>query len=150
MPVALRHELIAEANRGLAHLGVDKTLGKLKATYYFPKVRDFVSEHIWRLINCLHFKAPSSKKPGYLYPLEKGTTPFQNVHVDHAGPYVISERRNIYVSAIVCGYSKYTVLKAVKDQSAVEAVHMMKEFIDHYGKTWSGRANKSSAHDLTR
>ena len=134
VPVDLRHELVSEAHRGLAHLGVDKTLGKLKENYYFPKMRDFVNEHIRRCINCLYYKTPSGKKPGYLHPLEKGTTPFQCVHVDHAGPYVVSERGNKYVGAIVCGYSKYTVLKAVRDQSAVGAAQMMREFIAHYGK----------------
>lgn len=37
------------------------------------------------------------------------------------------------MDAIVCGYSKYTVMKALKDQSADEALQMMKEFITHSG-----------------
>ncbi|XP_033226608.1 uncharacterized protein LOC117179074 [Belonocnema kinseyi] len=104
--VDLRNELVAEAHRGLAHLGVDKTLGK----------------------------APSGRKPGYLHPLEQGIIPFQSVDVDHPGLYVVSERGNKYACEIVCGHSKYTVLKAVKDQSAVKVVEMLKEFIAHYGK----------------
>ncbi|XP_033218204.1 uncharacterized protein K02A2.6-like [Belonocnema kinseyi] len=97
-------------------------------------MREFVSQYIRRCINRLYFKAPSSKKSGYLHPLEKGMFPFKSVHVDHAGPYVISERANKYVGAIVCGYSKYTLLKAVKEQSAVEVFQMIKGFIAHYGK----------------
>lgn len=70
VPVDLRHELVAEAHRGMAHFGVDKTLEKFKQMYYFPKMRDFMSEHIRRCINCLYLKVPSGKKPGYLHPLE--------------------------------------------------------------------------------
>ena len=101
VPVDLRHELVSEAHRGLAHLGVDKTLGRLKENYYLSKMCDFVNEHIRRCINCLYYKAPSGNKLGYLHPLEKGITPFQCVHVDHAGLYVVSERGNKYVGAIV-------------------------------------------------
>ena len=54
--------------------------------------------------------------------------------MDHAGPFVLTERGHKYVGAIICGYSKYTVFKAVKDQTSMEAVQMMREFIAHYGK----------------
>ena len=83
VPVDLRHDPVADAHRGLAHLGVDNTLAKLKETYYFPKMREFVSQYVRRCINCLYYKTPSGKKPGFLHPLEKGSSPFQCVHIDH-------------------------------------------------------------------
>ena len=134
VPIDLRHELVAEAHRGLAHLGVDKTLGKLKETYYFPKMREFVEQYVKRCINCLYYKKPSGKKPGFLHPLEKGNAPFQCVHIDHAGPFVTTQDGNKYVCAIICGFSKYTVLKAVKSVSAAETVRMVREFCSHYGR----------------
>lgn len=134
MPIDLRQELVAEAHKNLAHLGVDKTLDKLKETHYFPKMREFVSIYIRRCVNCLYYKTPTGKKPGYLHPLEKENAPFHCVHVDHAGPFVTSDKRNKYVGAIVCGFSKYTVLAAIKDLTSVRTVRMMREFVAHYGK----------------
>ena len=134
VPTDLRYEIVAEAYRGLAHLGIDKTLQKVKESYYFPKMREFITQYVNRCINCLYYKTPSGKKPGFLHPLEKGNAPFQCVHIDHVGPFVTTENENRYVGAIVCGFSKYTVLKAVKDLTAERAVRMLKEFISHYGK----------------
>ena len=114
VPPDLRYDIVSEAHRGLAHLGIDKTYEKVKESYYFPKMHEFVTQYVRRCINCLYYKPQSGKKPEFLHPLEKGSIPFQCVHID-LGPFVRTENGNKYVSVIVCGYSKYTVLKAVKD-----------------------------------
>ena len=97
-------------------------------------MHEFVTQYVRRCINCLYYKPQSGKKPGFLHPLEKGSVPFQCSHIDHLGPFVRTENGNKYVSMIVCGYRKYTVSKAVKDETSIETVRMVKEFISHYGK----------------
>lgn len=66
-------------------------------------------------MTCLYSKAPTGKKPGFLHPLDKGSVPFDVVHMDHLGPLPMTERDNKYIAAIICGYSKYVVLKATTD-----------------------------------
>ena len=145
VPTDLRYEIVVKAHRGLAHLGIDKTLQKVKESYYFPKMREFMTQYVNRYINCLYYKTPSGKKPGLLHPLEKGNAPFQSVHIDHVGPFVTTENEIKYVGAIVCGFSKYNVLKAVKDLTAERAVRMLKEFISHYGKPERLISDRSTA-----
>jgi transposase InsO family protein len=134
VPTELRYDLVGEAHRALAHLGIDKTLNKVKETYYFPKMKEFVSKYVNRCINCLYYKCPGGKRPGYLHPLDKGSEPFQCVHIDHLGPFINTKNRNKYVVAVIDGFSKYTILKAVKDVSSRGTIMFLKECISHYGK----------------
>jgi transposase InsO family protein len=134
VPVDLRSELVIETHKSLMHLGIDKTLGQLKKSYYFPKMREVVTKHVNRCINCLYYKLPSGKIPGFLHPLDKGSAPFQCVHIDHSGPYVTTKNKNKYVVGLVDGYSKFIVLKAVRDTGSVGAMKFLKEFISVFGK----------------
>lgn len=65
VPSDLRYEIVSQAHRSLAHLGIEKTIAKVKEEYYFPKMREFVTNYVNRCINCLYYKAPTEKKPGF-------------------------------------------------------------------------------------
>ncbi|KYB25917.1 hypothetical protein TcasGA2_TC034104 [Tribolium castaneum] len=79
-------------------------------------------------------KTPRGRQPGMLHPLDKGSTPFQVVHIDHLGPFPSSKTGNKYVCAIIDGFSKYTVLKALPDVGAEGTLSFLKEFVSNYGK----------------
>jgi transposase InsO family protein len=134
VPVDLRQEIVDQIHRELMHLGIDKTLAKLKELYYFPKMREFVAKRVNRCISCLFYKTPRGKPPGYLHPLEKGKTPFQVIHMDHLGPFPTTNNDKKYVAAIIGGFSKYVVLRAVASVGAEEAVDMLRDVISHYGR----------------
>lgn len=134
VPVELRYELIAETHKNLAHLGIDKTLHKLKESYYFPHMREEVTKYINRCINCLYYKTQTGKQPGFLHPLDKGKTPFHTVHADHLGPFVKTKADHKYVFVLIDGYSKYVFLKSVYNVDAAETIFCLNEFISHYGK----------------
>lgn len=151
VPVELRLELISEAHRNLAHMGIDKTLLKLKETYYFPKMREAVTTYVNRCINCLYYKTSSGKPPGFLHPLEKGSVPFQTVHTDHLGPIEKTNNENLHVLAIIDGFSKYVFLKATVSTGTVEVIAAFREFISHYGKPAriiSDRGTAFTSHDF--
>lgn len=50
------------------------------------------------------------------------------------GPFVVTERENKYVLMIVDGYSKYVVLRAVKDTTVEKTIIYVWEFICQYGR----------------
>jgi len=133
LPEELRYDAVSITHRELSHLGIDKTLNKVKECFYFPKMRDFVTKYINRCVNCMFYKTPKIGDV-YWHPLDKGNEPFHTVHLDHLGPFVLTERDNKYVLTIVDGFSKYVVLKAVKDVTAVETVNCVLEFLCNYGK----------------
>lgn len=134
VPVELRHEVVANAHKSLAHLGIDKTLSKLKETYYFPGMRKYVTTYINRFINCIYYKGQTGKKSGYLHPINKGSTPFETIHVDHLGPFVKTTRDNKYVLGAICGYSKYVILEAVGNTGSAETIAVLQKIMGHYGK----------------
>lgn len=76
MPKDLRYEVIGAARRSLTHVGIERTLAKAKEEYYFPKMKDFVTNYVNRCISCLYCKAPTGKEPGFLHPLDKGNRAF--------------------------------------------------------------------------
>lgn len=82
----------------------------------------------------MYYKLPW-KEEVYWHPLDKGSDPFKVVHLDHlVGPFVITERDNKYILTMVDEFSKYVVLRAVKDVSATETVYFVREIICSYGK----------------
>jgi len=83
-------------------------------------MRDFVTKYVNRCVNCMFYKIPK-KGELYWHPLDKGNEPFQIIHLD-----VIS---NKFILTIVDGLSKYIVLHAVKDVTAIETVYYMREFV---------------------
>lgn len=67
------------------------------------------------------------------------------MHLDHLGPFVQTDCNNKYILGLVDEFSKYTVLKAVKDTSAFETVKFLKEFISHYGKPFRVITDRGTA-----
>ncbi|KAK2575325.1 hypothetical protein KPH14_000818 [Odynerus spinipes] len=97
-------------------------------------MRRCITSYVNRCINCLYYKKPSGKPPGFLHPLDKGSEPFVVVHMDHLGPFIKTKRDNKYIIAAMCGFSKYCMFEAVPDTSSTEILLFLNEFISHYGK----------------
>jgi len=112
---------------------VDKTLSKVKENFYFPKMREFLTKYVNLCVNCVFYKVPK-KGDLYWHPLDKGNEPFQVIHLDHVGPFVLTERDNKYILTIVDGFSKFVVLRAVKDVTATETVYFVRKYICTYGR----------------
>lgn len=55
-------DIVSEAHPNLNHLGIDKTLSKIKECYYFSLLREFINKYINRCISCLHHKTPSFRE----------------------------------------------------------------------------------------
>lgn len=115
VPVEIRYEVVGTALKSLAHLGIDKALSKLKETYYFPGMRQYVTAYVNRCINCIYYKAQTGKKNGYLHPIDKGSITCETIHVGHLGPFVKTTRDNKYVQGAICAYSKYVILEAIQN-----------------------------------
>lgn len=145
VPDCLRFDVVRDAHESVAHMGIDKTLAKIKTCYYFPKLREFVTKYLNRCINCIYYKTVSGKKPGFLHPLEKGTEPFVTIHIDHVGPYVTTKNKNKYVAVITDGYSKYVVLGAMIDVGSKKTIMFIKLYMSHYGRPLKIISDQGSA-----
>lgn len=67
------------------------------------------------------------------------------MHLDNLGSFVLTDRDIKYILTIIGGFSKYVVLKAVKDVTVTEIVYHVTEFICNYGKQVSLISDRSTA-----
>lgn len=128
-----RFQICKLCHDDIGHFGVDKTLSKIRENYYFPKMRKFVTKYVNSCLNCLYYKAPSGKKPGQLHPIEKVAVPFHTLHLDHVGPFVRSRRHYSQILVIVDGFTKFSILEAVKNTKTRYVVKTLTQLIDIFG-----------------
>lgn len=95
VPKGVRWQVVKQNHDDIGHFSVDKTLEKIMAVYWFPKMRSFVKKYVRSCLECTYAKAKGGKRPGFLHPIEKVDNPFDTVHIDHVGPFVRSKRGNI-------------------------------------------------------
>ena len=105
-------KLVAHFHTQTLHGGVGLTMAKVRETYWIPRLRQLVK----RLIKCcygckrFHVSAFANPPPGYL-PTDRteGTSPFQVVGIDYAGPIKYRESRNkegkAYIVLYACSLS---------------------------------------------
>lgn len=125
VPKGARWQLCRINHDEIGHFGVEKTLERIKKSYWFSKMTTFVKKYVNACIECAYAKKTNSKKEGYLYPIEKVEVPFHTLHIDHLGPFVRSKRGNTHLLVIVDGFTKFVFTKPVrntKTQSAIKAL----------------------------
>lgn len=115
------------------HFSFDKSIEKMRRDYWFPGMTRFVKKYIRSCISCAYAKQPSGKKEGFLHPINKPNVPFQCVHIDHLGPFVRSKVGNTYILGIIDAFTKFIVLRAVRNTKSRTTIQVLREFIGLFG-----------------
>ncbi|XP_018397325.1 PREDICTED: uncharacterized protein LOC108775423, partial [Cyphomyrmex costatus] len=61
-----------------------------------------------------------SKREGLLHSIDKGTLPFDVIHIDHYGPVDKRHKIKQYILTVIDGFTKYVKLYATKTTSSAE------------------------------
>lgn len=109
------------------HFSLQKTLERISADYWFPKMTRFVKKYVTSCINCAYNKEMSGKRTGYLHPIPKVATVFHTIHMDHLGPFVKSKRGNTYVLGVIDGFSKFIMIKAVRNTKSNTTIRVLQD-----------------------
>lgn len=72
------------------HLGLEKTLERIKRSYWFAGMRRFMTKYISACLNCAYYKNTVGKRQCKLNIIDKVPVPFHTVHIDHVGPFETS------------------------------------------------------------
>lgn len=115
------------------HFSFDKTIEKMRRDYWFPRMTQFVKKYVRACIPCAYAKEPAGKKQGMLHPIPKPNIPFQCIHIDHLGPFVRSKSGNTYILGIIDAFTKFVVLRAVRNTKTKTSVNVLREFIGLFG-----------------
>lgn len=115
------------------HLGAEKTLGRIKQGFYWPSMKETVSEYCHSCDNCAARKQSKKKNHAPLGSYHVGET-MERVALDILGPLPLTKKGNKYILVMVDCFSKWTEAVALPDQ---EASTVAKAFVDtiicHFG-----------------
>ncbi|KAK3749616.1 hypothetical protein QZH41_012954 [Actinostola sp. cb2023] len=135
VPKSLRPEVL----RGLhdaktaGHLGVTKTLGRVKQRFYWYKCSQDVRDWCRKCDVCAASKRPQKTPRAAMKRYNVGA-PLERVALDVLGPLPESESSNKYILVVADYFSKWTEAYAIPNQEAVTvAKRVVDEFVSRFG-----------------
>lgn len=117
----------------VGHVGIDKTCELITRSYWFPRMKMTVRDHIASCLKCIAF-SPLDRVSSYLHNIDKGTKPFETVHVDHYGPLETTKKRNKYILLVIDAFTKYVKVYATKTTCASEVIAHLKNYFIYFDK----------------
>lgn len=131
VPKAFQWSLINSYHTSLHHPGWEKTLQKLKQSYWFDKMSTGVRNFVENCVICRTSKGPSGAIQVQLHPIQKPTAPFQVIHMDITGKLGTrdTQGRDEYVIVIIDAYTKYILLSYSNDKSQSSSLAALKRLV---------------------
>ena len=135
IPKELRARVVREAHEGVTsgHLGVKKTLGRLRQRFYWVGLRSDVEEWCRACDTCSAKKGPGrrTRVPMQLYQVG---APMERVAVDIAGPLPLTAAGNRYICVAMDYFTKWPEAYALPDHEAVTVAGVLVEqFFTRFG-----------------
>ncbi len=123
IPPSLVKEILTSCHEATTagHLGVHRTLDKIRRRYYWPRMRRQIIHHVHSCIECQMRKRPLERPAGLMTSISS-LRPFERIGVDLLGPFPLSKFGNRYIIVAVDYFTKWVVVKAVPHQTTEELV----------------------------
>nr|CAD2207460.1 unnamed protein product [Meloidogyne enterolobii] len=116
------------------HLGINKTLQKMKLRFYWPNMNEDIKNYIISCESCQKVKDAFHPNHEELYPIKKPSIPFEHLHMDVIGPLITSTKGYKYILSIIDSFSKYLICCPLKDQTAPSIMRIIiDQIITKYG-----------------
>ena len=135
------YKLVQQAHLTTMHGGSTLTMAKVREAYWVPRLRRLVKRVRGNCWGCKRFRtlAYQSPPPGNLPTTRtQGTTPFQVVGVDFAGPIRYRSKGKkeckAYLALYGCSLTRAVHLDLLKSMEATEFVLSLKRFIARRGR----------------
>lgn len=133
VPNNVRWRIVKSYHDEKGHFGEQKVVGMMQELFWFPKMRKYVRSYIAACPKCAFFKSKQGRPEGFLNPIPKTPIPFHTVHMDHLGPFPRSSKGNEHILVVICGFTKFVLMKAVKSTNAQPVVWMLEEMASVFG-----------------
>ena len=120
LPARLVKEVLLAAHDlpSSGHLGIDKTVEKVRERFYWPTLFNDVSRYCRTCLSCQNRKDPVKTLHAPLQSMPVPTRPFEWVSVDHTGPLPRTAAGNRYILVFSCHFSKWVECIAVPTMEA--------------------------------
>lgn len=133
VPRGVKWQILRMNHDNAGHFGFEKTLSRIRESFWFPKMRRFTKKYVSACLECAHHKAPGRAKKGLLHVTPRVDIPFHTLHADHLGPFVRSKRGNAYLLTVIDAFTKYINIKAVRDTKTATAIRIFREHFGFFG-----------------
>lgn len=122
VPTAMRQEILYACHdeTTAGHLGVSRTLARIRQKYYWPKLLRTVQHYVKSCRECQRRKVPPLKPAGLLQPVKPPTSPFQQVGMDLLGPFPTSTKGNRWIVVATDYLTRYAETASVPRATAAE------------------------------
>ena len=107
----------------IGHFGFHKLLHRIRSLYYWPKLRQSVSQFLKACPTCQSMKAPQQSYET-LHPIEV-TKPFELVGWDLMGPFPTSIHGNKYILVIIEYLTRWCEAISLSDATANSVTHAL-------------------------
>ena len=100
--------------------------------YLFPKMQTKISEFVKNCPTCCAVKPDKSFKAS----MSKTSTPkhpWSDIMIDLLGPYSQTMKGYKYIMVVICQLTGFTVLKCLKNKTAIETTEKLNEIFNQYG-----------------
>ncbi|KAI5743998.1 hypothetical protein M8J77_024652 [Diaphorina citri] len=128
-------EVLEEFHGGVTggHLGINKTLDKLRERFYWLHMKQDVEDWIRRCSNCAGSKGPRTRSRGELQKYVVGA-PFERIAIDVAGPFPETNNGNRYILVIMDYFSKWPEAFAIPNQEATTVADcLINHWVSRFG-----------------
>ena len=135
LPESLRSEVLQQLHdtRTAGHLGVAKTLGRVRERFYWVQCRRDVQEWCRNCDLCAQKRGPQKKVRAPLGSYNVGS-PMERIAIDVLGPLPTTEAGNKYVLVIADYFTKWVEAYPIPNQEALTVAELLvKEFICRFG-----------------
>lgn len=132
VPKSFQWSLINTFHCALKHPGWEKTLHKIRETYYFDKMSTTVRDFVDNCIVCRTSKQTSGATQVQLHPIAKPVVPFEVIHMDITGKLGTPNEQE-YVVVTVDAFTKYVLLRYTNDKSQYSTLAALKQVIHLFG-----------------
>lgn len=129
----MRWRVVKSCHDDVGHPALEKTIERIKAFYWFANLRRYVKSYISACIPCCYQKNRPGKIEGSMHFSQIDPIPFRVIHIDHMGPFIRSKRGNSYVLAVSDAFSKFLIVKAVRDTKTAPVINTLNEISSYFG-----------------
>ncbi|KFD69273.1 hypothetical protein M514_18422 [Trichuris suis] len=141
----------SHATKTAGHLGISKTLAKLRQRYFWPGMGSTCRRIVESCPVCQLRKTPQTKPAGCLQSISPPSRPFEMIGLDHLGPFPKSSKGNRHVIVCVDHLSKWVEAKAVPDTSTENVANfLLNEIVLRHGTPAKVITDRGTAFTSTK